>query len=368
MERRQLELEWTTVRDTWLALAARTVLSDATPFDVASVRAPKAPDVDEIRTDLDRSGCAAFGVPVDMAAAHRDLVRRVLQAWCALRPDIGYCQGMNLLAGATVRVCGDAPGAFALYALLLSCLPAAGVVVEVGALWHLLTTRFPRRFGKRAGAAAAPLREAVGLVALQWLCPLWAGVLPLGQLVAAWSLVLGDDGPNRTCASGRAARGGGPVELAMHPQMQNPISDRSLWGGNLRIALALIEGAHPDELRSAALADAAAGDGGGGQTYNVLRQRAAGMDGAATASLLVTARRIVLSGTEVLRARAAGAAELHARRFELGAMSGRGRPSGRASASSDAGAAAATSVAARQAAAQSSTDFVCSIWLSGLYC
>jgi hypothetical protein len=364
MDGERLDLEWTSVRDVWLALAARTVLSNATPFHVASLRAPKAPDVDEIRTDLDRSGCAAFGVPDDLAAAHRDSVRRVLQAWCALRPDIGYCQGMNLLAGATVRVCGGAPDAFALYALLLSSLPAAGVVVEVGALWHLLMTRWPRRFGKRAGAAAGPLREAVGLVALQWLCPLWAGVLPVGQLVAAWSFLLGEDGSSRSGASGRAAPGGGPAGIAVLSHRASSVADWCVRGGNLRIALALIEGVPPAELRSAAMADAAAGDGGGGQTYNVLRHRAASMDGAAAASLLGTARGIVLSGAEVLRARAAGAAELRARRVERSGMSRQGRQSVRASASPHARGASA----ADQGSAQLPSAFVCSTWRSGLYC
>jgi hypothetical protein len=369
---RHLELGWTAVRDGWLALAARTVLSDATPFDVASLRAPKAADVDEIRTDLDRSGCAAFGVQADLAAAHRDSVRRVLQAWCALRPDIGYCQGMNLLAGATVRVCGDAPDAFALYALLLSCLPAAGVVVEVGALWHLLATRSPHRFGKGAGAAAGPLREAVGLVALQWLCPLWAGVLPLDQLIAAWGFTLGLDGCDRSFTRGRGARGGEPTGMALQQHTHTSILDPSVRGGNLRIALALIEGAPPDELRSAALADAAAGDGGGGQAYNVFLRRAAAIDSATAASLLVTARAIVLSGAEVLRARAAGAAELQARRIERRALSSRDRLSARLSVWASAGRPEAGGVAAiaagHEAATLLSTAFVCSTWRSGLYC
>jgi len=351
-------LEWSAVRVLWLSHARRTVLCRAAPFESASLHTPTPPAGDEIRTDLDRSGAATLGIRgCNHVASHREGVRSVLQAWCALRPDIGYCQGMNILAGATVCVAGNAPDGFALYALLLSRLPAGGVVLEVGALWHLLTTRAPKRFGRRS-KAAAPLREAVGLVALQWLCPLWAGVFPLSRLVSAWAIALGDDS-----MGGAAVAAGGPSPESATRRLGGTASGAgwSLSGGNLRIALALIEGVDARELHRAALADGAAGDCGGGQAYNVLRRRAAEMGERDVATLLRTARGIMLSGAEVVRARAVSAAELEARVAERAALIAARRPSAQP-------VVGASSSSAGSGRRDYAAAYVASSWRSGLFC
>jgi hypothetical protein len=80
-------------------------------------------EADQIERDLHRSGRAELGAD-DTLELHCARLRSVLRAWCVLRPDIGYCQGLNFVAAAMLCACEqEVAPAFSLFVLLLSRLP-----------------------------------------------------------------------------------------------------------------------------------------------------------------------------------------------------------------------------------------------------
>ena len=167
---------WPDVSRVWLAEARAAAA--AAPSHRASSE-PEPAESEQIRLDAHRSGRKRLGVPDEAAAAHRDEVLAVLHQWCALRHPLGYWQGVNLLAGAAVCVCGGGEDAAALLSLLLSRLPSpGGAALEVAALCHLLAARDPALFGG-VSAAQQQLKAAASLAALQWLSACWASALPL---------------------------------------------------------------------------------------------------------------------------------------------------------------------------------------------
>ena len=126
----------------------------------------RAKDSRQIEVDLNRSSVAVLPVPEAGKEAHRKSLRRVLRAWCVLRPEVGYSQAMNFVASAMLCVVErDENAAFRLFAALLGRLPPdfyaeqpplRGFTVEVDALLHLLERRRhhqDRRAGTRAPAA-----------------------------------------------------------------------------------------------------------------------------------------------------------------------------------------------------------------------
>ena len=106
--------------------AAAVLVPDLPPYDVLSAAATRGDglrDVDarQIELDLHRSHVSS----IDVDDGHLDRLRRLLRAWCVLRPEIGYSQAMNFVASVMLHQCeGDEPAAFALFAALMAVLPA----------------------------------------------------------------------------------------------------------------------------------------------------------------------------------------------------------------------------------------------------
>ena len=90
-----------------LVLRARAA---APAIDYASLRMqhPSETDREMIDKDVHRAGREALGVADEDAKSHREALRRVLHAWCVLRPEVGYCQAMNAVAAALLVVCDHA--------------------------------------------------------------------------------------------------------------------------------------------------------------------------------------------------------------------------------------------------------------------
>ena len=78
-----------------------------------------------IELDLHRAGRQELGVSDEDAEAHRAALRRVLQSWCALRPEMGYIQGLNCIAAALLVMCEHAEAeTIVLLTMLVDRLPA----------------------------------------------------------------------------------------------------------------------------------------------------------------------------------------------------------------------------------------------------
>jgi len=155
-------------------------------------------DTEQIEKDLERSNITA-GQDGDSAAHHCSL-RRLLRAWCLLRPEVGYVQGMNLAASVALEVLGgDEDAAFALFSALLSRLPADffsqtpplhGFNVEVRALALLLEERFPA-----VGGLRHLLYEVLPIWASKCFLTIWAGALSVDCVLAVWDAMLSTGAP-----------------------------------------------------------------------------------------------------------------------------------------------------------------------------
>ena len=190
-------------------------------------------------------------VPEAGKEAHRKSLRRVLRAWCVLRPEVGYSQAMNFVASAMLCVVEhDENAAFRLFAALLGRLPPdfyaeqpplRGFTVEVDALLHLLERRLPS-LGLTADALER-VGEAMPLVLAKWFLNLWVDVLPLPCLLGAWDLMLG----------------GGALEAAEAARSGGVALEAAAADTNVRVALALLQAAEPQ--LSKALGSGSAADG-----------------------------------------------------------------------------------------------------------
>eukprot|EP00966_Prymnesium_polylepis_P279424 6455502-Prymnesium_polylepis.1 len=75
--------------------------------------------------DLHRAGRQELGVADEDADAHREALRRLLERWCVLRPELGYIQGLNCIGAALLVLCDHAEEeAIALLVMLIERLPA----------------------------------------------------------------------------------------------------------------------------------------------------------------------------------------------------------------------------------------------------
>ena len=111
-------------------------------------------DAEMIEKDLHRAGRQELGIADEDAEAHREALRRVLQSWCTLRPEVGYVQGLNCIAAALLVICDHAEDeAVTLLVMLVDRLPAdwyleslLGGRVEVEATLWVYETRRPEFF------------------------------------------------------------------------------------------------------------------------------------------------------------------------------------------------------------------------------
>ena len=81
-------------------------------------------DARQIETDLARSSVQTLPISEEDLPGHTSRLRRLLRAWCVLRPDWGYSQAMNFSAAVALCVAGgDEASAFTLFVALIDRLP-----------------------------------------------------------------------------------------------------------------------------------------------------------------------------------------------------------------------------------------------------
>ena len=112
-------------------------------------------DMESIDRDVERSTIAGIHSNMDACQLelHHAALRRLLRAWCVLRPDIGYAQSMNLIASFSLAIFAEEESrAFTLFCGLMARLdpqfhaqspPLLGFHIEVDALIELLDTYVP---------------------------------------------------------------------------------------------------------------------------------------------------------------------------------------------------------------------------------
>lgn len=158
----------------WVRVAAAQLVPSLPPFAALTQAADgggvRETDRRQIEVDLSRS--AVRGLKV--ADAQKAALRRLLRAWCVLRPDLGYSQAMNFVGVVAITVAaGDEEGAFAIFVALMQRLPAdfyaeapplRGFQVEVATLTALLEEHLPGLLTLADGA----LLEALPLIACKW--------------------------------------------------------------------------------------------------------------------------------------------------------------------------------------------------------
>jgi len=197
-------------RTRWLKAAA-DVVPDLPPFEVLELAVTQGEllqrsDKHQIQMDLHRSQVPGLAIEDAERAAHLEALERILHAWCALRPELGYVQGMNFTAAVMLAVCNNVAESFTLFTALITRLPAyfydealSGFQVEVEALLLLLEDKSTLLDGD----GGQFLRMALPTVLCEWYLKLWVGCLPLRCLLQLWDLMLtGDvDKDGATCVT-----------------------------------------------------------------------------------------------------------------------------------------------------------------------
>jgi len=133
--------------------------------------------------------------------ARRVSVKRLLLAYALYRPDVGYCQGMNVVAAELLSVVAEHSALLVLCGLLarlpadLHCLDLERLTAcreeMQGRAWRVLSMKCPRLIEH---FKAKEVDANVFLA--RWLSTLFAGVLPSPATVRLWDHVLGDGGEN----------------------------------------------------------------------------------------------------------------------------------------------------------------------------
>ena len=215
----------------WLAIARAEAAAGALPTLEAIECGRGAPlsDAALAAIEIDVERCRPSSLPEtsgDEIAS--EAVRRILRAWLVRSQT--YDHSLGFVAAMAVHVLrvgrGDGAGfhpvsevasdAFVLFGCLLSRLPprlhdlASGAFRnETAALGLLLEVRLPHLFSRAAGPCAA--REALPLLCLSWLLPVWSNGLPLSLTLAVWDVILTEESlasPDRATTHEDTSHGG----------------------------------------------------------------------------------------------------------------------------------------------------------------
>ena len=158
-------------------------------------------DAEVIEADVPRSCVPQMATSEADVIQRNSALRRILRAWCILRPDVGYSQGMNVVAALCLALCGlDEENAFTLFVALLTRVgldyyssspqPLAGFQRDVDVLLDLVGEAVPALDPSAGGAAAKEVLAALR----PWCCgcflPLWINVLPMDCVLGVFELLL----------------------------------------------------------------------------------------------------------------------------------------------------------------------------------
>eukprot|EP00053_Salpingoeca_punica_P003409 m.43007 g.43007 ORF g.43007 m.43007 type:complete len:339 (-) comp12166_c0_seq1:235-1251(-) len=151
-----------------------------------------ATDMEQIELDLPRTfPDNLYFTGKDTGATQIGILRNILCAFAALRPDIGYTQGMGFVAGICILVMKKEETAFFLFATIMEKLPNyyghgfEAYKVDFRVLRDLLRQRQPH-LAEIIEKSQIPLET----IAVKWFLNLFFDVVPIETMLRIWDCLL----------------------------------------------------------------------------------------------------------------------------------------------------------------------------------
>jgi len=142
----------------------------------------------QINTDLDRTFPDNIYFSDNSTNDHKIMLFQVLKAYGNYRPEIGYCQGINYLAGLLLLVTKNAEKSFWLLTCLIDdILPCfydstmAHTLTELDVLSHLISEKLPE-VSERMKNEYKPWM----IISSKWFICLFIDILPIETVLRVW--------------------------------------------------------------------------------------------------------------------------------------------------------------------------------------
>jgi len=142
----------------------------------------------QINTDLDRTFPDNIYFSDNSTNDQKKLLFQVLKAYGSYRPEIGYCQGINYLAGLLILITKDAEKSFWLLTCLIDdILPCfydstmAHTLTELDVLSHLISEKLPE-VSERMRNEYKPWM----IISSKWFICLFIDILPIETVLRVW--------------------------------------------------------------------------------------------------------------------------------------------------------------------------------------
>uniref|UniRef100_A0A182QQ21 Rab-GAP TBC domain-containing protein n=1 Tax=Anopheles farauti TaxID=69004 RepID=A0A182QQ21_9DIPT len=194
-------------RKLWMALADRYLKTRAINWEEESTRclSEQCDEDDEelgiqIVKDLHRTGSSLCSGP--SGTINQAKLKRVLLGYSRFNPEVGYCQGFNMLGALIMQVMdkSESDSIKVMILLIEGLLPAGyfcgslgGLQADMAVFRDLLGTRLPklaRHLQKLQGPEGAFEPPLTNVFTMQWFLTLFCTCLPIPLVLRVWDLIL----------------------------------------------------------------------------------------------------------------------------------------------------------------------------------
>uniref|UniRef100_A0A182PBG0 Rab-GAP TBC domain-containing protein n=1 Tax=Anopheles epiroticus TaxID=199890 RepID=A0A182PBG0_9DIPT len=194
-------------RKLWMALADRYLKTRSINWDEESAKclSEQSDEDDEelgiqIVKDLHRTGSSLCSGP--SGTINQGKLKRVLLGYSRFNPEVGYCQGFNMLGALILQVMdkSESDSIKVMILLIEGLLPAGyfcgslgGLQADMAVFRDLLGTRLPklaRHLQKLQGPEGAFEPPLTNVFTMQWFLTLFCTCLPIPLVLRVWDLIL----------------------------------------------------------------------------------------------------------------------------------------------------------------------------------
>uniref|UniRef100_A0A182NL92 Rab-GAP TBC domain-containing protein n=1 Tax=Anopheles dirus TaxID=7168 RepID=A0A182NL92_9DIPT len=194
-------------RKLWMALADRYLKTRSINWEEESTRclSEQCDEDDEelgiqIVKDLHRTGSSLCSGP--SGTINQAKLKRVLLGYSRFNPEVGYCQGFNMLGALIMQVMdkSESDSIKVMILLIEGLLPAGyfcgslgGLQADMAVFRDLLGTRLPklaRHLQKLQGPEGAFEPPLTNVFTMQWFLTLFCTCLPIPLVLRVWDLIL----------------------------------------------------------------------------------------------------------------------------------------------------------------------------------
>ncbi|XP_050067992.1 uncharacterized protein LOC126556647 [Anopheles maculipalpis] len=194
-------------RKLWMALADRYLKTRSINWEEESAKclSEQSDEDDEelgiqIVKDLHRTGSALCSGP--SGTINQGKLKRVLLGYSRFNPEVGYCQGFNMLGALIMQVMdkSESDSIKVMILLIEGLLPAGyfcgslgGLQADMAVFRDLLGTRLPklaRHLQKLQGPEGAFEPPLTNVFTMQWFLTLFCTCLPIPLVLRVWDLIL----------------------------------------------------------------------------------------------------------------------------------------------------------------------------------